>query len=47
MDETQQRQHLIDAFDLVRLSGLEPCEALAEAAALEQDLLDEFWEDRE
>ncbi|MEO1442413.1 MAG: extracellular solute-binding protein [Chloroflexota bacterium] len=47
VDETQQRQHLIDAFDLVRLSGLEPCEALAEAAALEQDLLDEFWEDRE
>jgi multiple sugar transport system substrate-binding protein len=46
VDESAQRQHLIDAFDLVRLSGLEPCEALAEAAFLEQDLLDEFWEDR-
>lgn len=47
VDETQQRQHLIDANDLVRLSGLEPCDALLEVAALEQDLLDEFWEDRE
>lgn len=46
VDESQQRQHLIDAYDLVRLSGVDPCEALAEAAALEQDLLDEFWEDR-
>lgn len=46
VDETQQRQHLIDAYDLVRLSGMDPCDALAEVAALEQDLLDEFWEDR-
>lgn len=46
VDETAQRQNLIDAFDLVRLSGLNPCDALNEVAALEQDLLDDFWEDR-
>lgn len=46
VDESQQRQHLIDAFDLVRLSGVDPCDALQEVAALEQDLLDDFWEDR-
>ena len=45
-DESQQRQHLIDAFDLVRLSDVDPCEALAEAAFQEQDLLDDFWDDR-
>jgi len=47
IDESQQRQNLIDAFDLVRLSGVSPCDALQEAAAMEQDLLDEFWESRE
>jgi multiple sugar transport system substrate-binding protein len=47
VDETAQRQHLVDAYDLVRLSGVAPCDALAEAAALEQDLLDDFWEGRE
>lgn len=46
VDETQQRQHLIDAYDLVRLADVDPCDALEEVAALEQDLLDEFWEDR-
>lgn len=46
VDESQQRQHLIDAYDFVRLSGEDPCDALSEAAALEQALLDEFWEDR-
>ncbi|MEM9951394.1 MAG: extracellular solute-binding protein [Chloroflexota bacterium] len=45
-DESQQRQNMIDAFDLVRLSGIDPCDALQEVAALEQDLLDDFWEDR-
>lgn len=47
VDESQQRQNLIDAFDLVRLSGLDPCDALQEAAAVEQGLLDDFWEERE
>lgn len=46
VDESQQRQNLIDAFDLVRLSGVDPCDALNEVAFAEQDLLDEFWEDR-
>ncbi|MGJ3238797.1 MAG: extracellular solute-binding protein [Anaerolineae bacterium] len=45
-DETQQRQVLIDAFDLVRLAGVDPCDALQEMAAVEQDLLDQFWADR-
>jgi multiple sugar transport system substrate-binding protein len=43
VDETAQRQHLIDAYDRVRLDGADPCEALNEAAATEQALLDEFW----
>ena len=46
VDESQQRQVLIDAFDNVRLGGMDPCEALDEAAAAEQELLDEFWVDR-
>lgn len=46
VDESQQRQNLIDAFDLVRLSGVDPCDALNEVSFAEQDLLDEFWEDR-
>lgn len=46
VDETIQRQVLIDAFDQVRLTGMDPCEALNEAAATEQELLDEFWADR-
>ncbi|MCE2489561.1 MAG: extracellular solute-binding protein [Anaerolineae bacterium] len=45
-DESQQRQHLIDAFDLIRLGGVGACEALDEAAALEQALLDDFWAGR-
>jgi len=43
VDESQQRQFLIDAFDAVRLTGEDPCVALNEAAELEQELLDEFW----
>jgi multiple sugar transport system substrate-binding protein len=43
VDETAQRQHLIDAYDSIRLEGADPCEALNEAAAAEQALLDEFW----
>ena len=46
VDESAQRQVLIDAFDNVRLGGMDPCEALDEAAAAEQELLDEFWADR-
>lgn len=43
VDETAQRQVLIDAYDQVRLSGMDPCDALNEAAATEQALLDDFW----
>ena len=43
VDESVQRQVLIDAYDSVRLTGADPCEALDEAAATEQELLDEFW----
>jgi multiple sugar transport system substrate-binding protein len=43
VDETAQRQHLIDAYDNIRLNGVDPCEALNEAAAAEQALLDGFW----
>jgi multiple sugar transport system substrate-binding protein len=46
IDETQQRQVLLDAFDLVRLSEVDPCDALNEMASVEQDVLDTFWEDR-
>ena len=46
VDESAQRQVLIDAFDNVRLGGMDPCEALDEAAADEQELLDDFWADR-
>jgi len=46
VDESAQRQVLIDAFDNVRLGGMDPCEALDEAAAAEQELLDEFWASR-
>lgn len=47
VDESQQRQHLIDAYDAIRLAGQDPCEALDQAAELEQALLDEFWEGQE
>ncbi len=47
VDESAQRQVLIDAFDNIRLGGMDPCEALDEAAALEQELIDNFWADRE
>jgi multiple sugar transport system substrate-binding protein len=45
VDESIQRQVLIDAYDSVRLTGADPCEALNDAAAQEQELLDEFWAD--
>ncbi|MFK7804608.1 MAG: extracellular solute-binding protein [Anaerolineae bacterium] len=46
VDESQQRQVIVDAYDAVRLLGTDPCEALNEAAAIEQELLDDFWADR-
>ena len=45
VDESQQRQHLIDAFDAIRLADEDPCTALNDAAELEQELLDDFWAD--
>jgi len=45
VDESIQRQVIIDAYDAVRLTDADPCEALNEAAATEQELLDEFWAD--
>ncbi|MFQ5596355.1 MAG: extracellular solute-binding protein, partial [Anaerolineae bacterium] len=46
VDESKQRQHLIDAFDAIRLTGEDPCTALNDAAELEQELLDDFWASR-
>ncbi len=46
VDESAQRQVLIDAFDNIRLGGMDPCDALDEAAAAEQELIDNFWADR-
>ncbi|MDJ0755619.1 MAG: extracellular solute-binding protein [Ardenticatenaceae bacterium] len=46
VDESEQRQVIIDAYDAVRLTDADPCEALNEAAEREQALLDEFWADR-
>ncbi len=46
VNEVEQRQVLIDAFDNVRLGGMDPCDALDEAAAAEQELIDNFWADR-
>jgi multiple sugar transport system substrate-binding protein len=43
VDETQQRQFLIDAYDAIRLTSADPCQALNDAAVLEQELLDQFW----
>ena len=45
--ESAQRQVLIDAFDNIRLAGMDPCDALDEAAAAEQELIDAFWAGRE
>ena len=47
VDESAQRQVLIDAFDNIRLGGMDPCDALNEAAAAEQELIDAFWAGRE
>ena len=47
VNEPEQRQVLVDALDNVRLGGMDPCDALDEAAAKEQALIDDFWADRE
>ncbi len=46
VDESKQRQVLIDAFDNVVLAEMDPDEALEIAAEEEQAVLDEFWGDR-
>jgi multiple sugar transport system substrate-binding protein len=43
VDESAQRQIMLDAFDAVRLKGTDPAAALRDAAAKEQQLLDKFW----
>jgi multiple sugar transport system substrate-binding protein len=43
VDESQQRQALLDAFDAVRLTGADPCAELNTAAETVQELYDEFW----
>ena len=47
VNEPEQRQVLVDALDNVRLGGMDPCDALDEAASKEQALIDDFWADRE
>ncbi len=47
VDETAQRQVLIDAYDKIRLNGEDACQALNEAAAAEQAVLDAFWANHE
>ncbi len=47
VDESAQKNVLTDAFDQVRLAGMDPCDALDEAAAIEQELIDNFWASRE
>ncbi|MFQ5856865.1 MAG: extracellular solute-binding protein [Anaerolineae bacterium] len=46
VDESKQRQALLDAYDAVRLAGEDPCQALNEAAEQVQALYDEFWATR-
>lgn len=43
VDESQQRQALLDAFDAVRLTDADPCAELNAAAETVQELYDEFW----
>ena len=43
VDETAQRQVLVDAVNEVVVNGKSPMQALQEAAAKEQKILDEFW----
>lgn len=43
VNESAQRQILVDMVERVNLAGADPAESLAEAAAAEQALLDEFY----
>ena len=47
VDESAQKTVIVDAFDNVRMGGMDPCDALDEAAAAEQELIDNFWADRD
>lgn len=42
-DESQQRQAIIDSFDMVILADEDPAAALEIAAETDQEILDEFW----
>ena len=45
-DESQQRQAIIDSFDMVVLTDEDPATALQIAADTDQEVLDEFWSNR-
>ena len=45
-DESQQRQAIIDSFDMVVLTDEDPATALQIAADTDQEVLDEFWSGR-
>ncbi len=47
INESDDRQALIDAFDAVILNGADPREELDFAVQTVQEMYDEFWEDRE
>jgi multiple sugar transport system substrate-binding protein len=46
VDETKDRQALIDAYDAVVLTGADPAAELDNAVATVQEMLDEFWANR-
>lgn len=45
-DESQQRQAIIDSFDMVVLTDEDPAAALQIAADADQEVLDDFWSSR-
>ena len=45
-DESQQRQAIIDSFDMVILTDEDPATALQIAADTDQEILDDFWSSR-
>ena len=45
-DESQQRQAIIDSFDMVVLTDEDPATALQIAADTDQEVLDDFWSSR-
>ena len=46
VDESKQRQAIVDSFDMVILTGDDPAAALQIAAETDQELLDDFWSSR-